>query len=187
MEEDSTRGNLAGVPDETPAGARGESGWVTTKVAAEALGVNPRTVRAYIERGDLEAKAEGEGVEKAYLVSIDSVYSLRDRRGGPRHARERTRDRSASADDSADLTSMLRDLTAELIRSTSEAAEYRTRLELTEVTESSLREDLERVREERQRHQEEADRLREELGAERVRREQAEKDRDELASRRAEL
>jgi len=160
---------------------------VTTKVAAEALGVNPRTVRAYIERGDLEAKAEGEGVEKAYLVSIDSVYSLRDRRGGPRHARERTRDRSASADDSADLTSMLRDLTAELIRSTSEAAEYRTRLELTEVTESSLREDLERVREERQRHQEEADRLREELGAERVRREQAEKDRDELASRRAEL
>jgi chromosome segregation ATPase len=54
-----------------------------------------------------------------------------------------------------------------LIRSSSEAADLRARLELTERTESSLREDLERVREERQRHQEEADRLRTELEAER--------------------
>jgi hypothetical protein len=49
----------------------------------------------------------------------------------------------------------------------SSEAELRTRLELTERTESSLREDLERVREERRRYQEEAERLRDELEAER--------------------
>ena len=51
--------------------------------------------------------------------------------------------------------------------SSSEAAELRARLELTERAESSLREDLERVSEERRRHQEEAERLREELESER--------------------
>src|SRR5215204_6564982 len=56
-----------------------QSGWVTTKVAAQALRVDPRTVRKYIQQGKLEAKVEGEGVEKAYLVSIDSVYALRGR------------------------------------------------------------------------------------------------------------
>ena len=65
------------------------------------------------------------------------------------------------------LADVIRELTSELIRSSSEAADLRARLELTERTESSLREDLERTREERQRHQEEADRLRTELEAER--------------------
>ena len=65
------------------------------------------------------------------------------------------------------MSAMVQDLTTDLIRRTAEAAELRTRLELTERTESSLREDLEREREERQRHQEEAQRLREELEAER--------------------
>jgi DNA-binding CsgD family transcriptional regulator len=153
------------------ADVRGESGWVTTKVAAEALGVDPRTVRTYINRGELDAKVQGEGVEKAYLVSIDSVYSLRDRRRPSRRTRDRTRAKSGEAKDSAedaeDLAGMVRELTSELIRTSSEAADLRARLELTERAESSLREDLERVREERQRHQEEAERLREELEAER--------------------
>jgi hypothetical protein len=61
---------------------------------------------------------------------------------------------------------MVRELTSELIRSSSETADLRARLELTERTESSLREDLERVREERARHQQEAERLRAELEAE---------------------
>jgi hypothetical protein len=80
MEEDLTEsasGDLAGVRADLP----GESGWIKTRVAAEALGVDPRTVRAYIERGDLVAKSEGKGIQKTYLVSIDSVYTLRDRRG----------------------------------------------------------------------------------------------------------
>ena len=90
MGEDRIRGNSAGA-----------SGWVTTQVAAEALGVDPRTVRTYISRGILKAKVEGEGVEKAYnrSRSLRAVASLlkyprvaeqlrrvlhrRDRVGGP--------------------------------------------------------------------------------------------------------
>ena len=173
-EEPTTRSDAdtrGGKEAESASDVRGESGWVTTKVAAEALGVDPRTVRTYISRGDLEAKAEGEGVEKTYLVSIDSVYSLRDRRGMARKTRDGTRAKSAKARDHSepaeDLAGMVRELTSELIRSTSEAAELRARLELTERAESSLREDLERVREERRQHQEEAERLRAELEDER--------------------
>jgi hypothetical protein len=156
MSEDSTRGNL---PDEGT-DVRGESGWITTRVAAEALGVDPRTVRTYIRRGDLAAKVEGEGVEKTYLVSVDSVYSLRDRRGPPRKVRDRTRDTSAwlaqNAEYAEEVTEMVRDLTAQLIRSTSEAADLRARLELTERTESSLREDRERLLEDLERERERA-------------------------------
>ncbi len=155
---EAARGEHAAVNAEIP----GRSGWVTTKVAAAALGVNPRTVRAYIERGDLEAKAEGEGVEKAYSVSIESVYALRDRRGGTRGTRERTREKSASTDEPVDITAIVRELTAELIRSTSEAAELRTRLELTESAQSTVREERNNLREER-------DTLREELRKERER------------------
>jgi excisionase family DNA binding protein len=153
------------------ADVRGSSGWVTIKVAAEALGVDPGTVRTYVSRGDLEAKLEGEGVEKTYVVPIDSVNALRDRRGASRKTPHSSREKSAEMDGSAegaeDLADHIRELTSELIRSSSETADLRARLELTERTESSLREDLERTREERQRHQEEADRLRTELEARR--------------------
>jgi hypothetical protein len=77
MDENVTRGTHAD-----------QSGWVTTRVAAQALRVDPRTVRSkYIKQGKLEAKVEREGVEKAYLISIDSVHALRGRdpeRSGPR-------------------------------------------------------------------------------------------------------
>ena len=162
MGEEPTRGNLAGEGAEV----RGESGWVTTKVAAEALGVDPRTVRTYINRGELDAKVEGEGVEKAYLVSIDSVYTLRDRRRPPQKARDSTRDKSAGTASSVEgaeaLADMVRELTADLLRSSSEATEYRVRLELSEQAHSSLEE---------------------ELAAERARREQAEREREELRLR----
>jgi hypothetical protein len=145
------------------------SGWVNTKVAAEALGVDPRTVRTYINRGELDARVEGEGVEKAYLVSIDSVYSLRERKGRSRKTRDSTRDISArlsqTAEYAEDITDMVRGLTTQLIRSSSEAAELRARLELTEQAESSRREALEQR-----------------LEAERVRREFAEQERDRLAA-----
>ena len=47
--EDCTRGNSAG-----------ESGWVTTQVAAEALGVEPCTIRLREERDRLRAGLEAE-------------------------------------------------------------------------------------------------------------------------------
>src|SRR5918993_395245 len=144
--EDRTRGNSAG-----------ESGWVTTQVAADALGVDPRTVRTYISRGILKAKVEGEGVEKAYSVDIDSLYALRDARKssgkGPREIREK----SVDAEDFAEL---IRDLTTQVVKTSSEAAALRTRLQLTEQAHSSLEEEARALREER-------DRLRAELEAER--------------------
>ena len=124
---------------------------MTTKVAAEALGVNPRTVRAYIERGDLDAKSEGEGIQKTYLVSINSLYTLRDSRGGPRNNRRKSPENSAGHPSAVvaaeDLSGMIRDLTAELVKKSADAAEFRTRMELTAQAESSLREALERERE----------------------------------------
>ena len=53
------------------------SGWVTTRQAAAALGVNPRRVRTYISDGDLVAKIEGDGASKRYLVSVASLEELR--------------------------------------------------------------------------------------------------------------
>jgi DNA-binding transcriptional MerR regulator len=138
-----------------------QSGWVTTKVAARTLRVDPRTVRKYIKQGKLVAKAEGEGVDKAYLVSIDSVYELRSTRPDPRVHRDSVPHESAgsasTADPAADLVDLVRDLTSEVTRRSSEAAELRTRLELTERAESSQREALEQR-----------------LETERLRREQAE-------------
>ena len=158
MDEDVTRGT---PPD--------QSGWVTTKVAAQALRVDPRTVRKYIKQGKLDAKVEGEGVEKAYLVSIDSVYALRGRsadRTGPGTGREDSPREAAGSAVSEDLVALVRDLTGEVSRRSSEAAELRTRLELTEQAESSRREALEQR-----------------LETERVRRELAEQERDELRLR----
>src|SRR5215208_3132242 len=145
-----------------------QSGWVTTKVAAQALRVDPRTVRKYIQQGKLEAKVEGEGVEKAYLVSIDSVHALRGRtadRTGPQTGRANGPRGAAGSAVSEDLVALVRDLTSEVSRRSSESAELRTRLELTEQTESSRREALEQR-----------------LETERLRREQAEQDRDRLVA-----
>jgi regulator of replication initiation timing len=174
MDEESTRGNLA---DES-ADVRRASGWVTTKVAAEALGVDPRTVRTYINRGELDAKVEGEGVEKTYLVAIDSLHTLRIQRGFPRKIRAKSREISAKvagdAEGAEGYADMVRDLTDRLIRLSSETAELRTRLELTVKAESTLqeerdrlRQDWEQERQERLDAQQEAQRLREELEAER--------------------
>jgi DNA-binding transcriptional MerR regulator len=144
--EDATRGNNAG-----------ESGWVTTQVAAEALGVDPRTVRTYIRQGLLDAKVEGEGVEKAYSVDIDSLYALRDSRKSSGKRPRKVRESSAGADE---LTGLIRELTAQLVETNAEAAHLRTRLQLTEQAQSSLGEQTRALIEER-------DRLRAELEAER--------------------
>src|SRR5918998_4963325 len=78
VEREPTRG---GQDQRTRADTTAEgSGWVTTDVAAKALGVSPRTIRRFIDRGDLEGKLEEEGITKAWRVSIDSLHTLRDRR-----------------------------------------------------------------------------------------------------------
>jgi hypothetical protein len=162
---ETTRGNPGDAPEENPAGASAASGFVTTKVAAEALGVNPRTIRTYIERGDLEAKVEGEGIQKMYLVSIDSLYALRDQRGYPRHSRSQTRDTTATAAEvpPGELAEVIRDLTAELVQKAASEAELRTRLELTAQAESTVQAERERLLEDLARERARADRLEAEL------------------------
>ena len=162
---ETTRGNSGDAPEETPAGTLGGSGFVTTKVAAQSLGVNPRTIRTYIERGDLEAKVEGEGIQKTYLVSIDSLYALRDQRGYPRHSRGQNRDRTATGAEvpPGELAEVIRDLTAELVQKAASEAELSTRLELTAQAESTVQAERERLLEDLVRERERADRLEAEL------------------------
>jgi DNA-binding transcriptional MerR regulator len=148
-EDRTRRGNSAG-----------ESGWVTTQVAAEALDVDPRTVRTYIRRGLLNAKVEGEGVEKAYSVDIDSLYALRDERKSSGKSPRKIREKSAGSWEAEEYAELIRDLTAQVIERSTEAADLRARLQLTETTRSSLEEEAKRLREER-------DRLQAELEAER--------------------
>jgi excisionase family DNA binding protein len=139
------------------------SGWVTTRQAARALGISPRTVRWHIERGSLEAKPEGEGVKRAWLVSIDSLQAFRDER---RTAGEPPGD-NRSVGESADIAaespgSAIRELADRLVEEAARASEFRVRLELSEWAQSTLEG---------------------ELAEERRRREEAERERDELRRR----
>ena len=134
----------------------GQSGWITTDVAARAVRVSPRTIRRLIEWGELEAKAEGEGVERRWLVSVDSLHAYRAARtetAGVSHP-----DRDAEVADN--IADVLRDLSARVEERTAEAVEMRTRLEITEQAQSTIEDEAKRLREENER-------LREELEAER--------------------
>ncbi len=141
----------------------GEGGWVTTRVAAKALGVKPRQVRNYIAEGELEYKAEGEGVNKAYLVSIDSVNELREKRNSAGMQPRQRRRTSPEALDAAATAEILEGLTARLEARATEIGELRARLELTSQAESTLREERERLLADLERERERADRLEEEL------------------------
>lgn len=160
----------------------GGSGWVTTKVAAAALGVATRTIRDYIRRGELVAKSEGEGVQRTWLVSVNSLQDLRSRgtgktrrdRGGARRddpgedlaefieAEEERAELAAGQGSPADIE-VLREMLLRLEIRTHEAGELRARLQITERAESTLREDLARERERADQERGRAERLEEEL------------------------
>src|SRR5918994_1622017 len=131
------------------------SGWVTTDVAAEALGVSARSVRTYILNGALTARKEKEGINERYVVSVDGLHALRDRRkqeGKPQARRRRASKQSEStAERSAEevrktAVDMLRETLASLETYMAQNAELRAQLELMERAECSLREELERER-----------------------------------------
>jgi hypothetical protein len=125
----------------------GASGWTTTEVAAEALGVSSRTVRNYIQRGYLAAKEEHEGITDRYLVSVDSLYALRDRRKNEARGKRNGRRVSEAAETQGnDTTELLRETIARLETRAEQNAELRTRLQLTAQAESTLREALDRER-----------------------------------------
>jgi chromosome segregation ATPase len=160
----------------------GSSGWVNTDVAAEALGVSARSVRNYILNGDLVARKEEEGINERYMVSVDSLYALRDRRKQPGKLRGKRRGASSQQQGSAELVKetavdMLRETLASLETHIAHNAELRARLELTERAESTLREELERERQQRS----------EELERERAERLEAQERARELESERGRL
>jgi excisionase family DNA binding protein len=177
--EETTQLEAGAETPRTPSKGNGgrtisESGWTTTDQAARALGVSPRTVRRFIDRGELEGRKVTEGIVEAWEVSIDSLYALRDKRISQGQVRRNVHRKSTEGQNSSDTTDYVRELTDRLLHISSEAAELRTRLELTFKAESTLqeerdrlRQDWERERQERQEAQEEAQRLREELVAER--------------------
>jgi hypothetical protein len=147
-------------------GYGGGSGWTTTKQAAKVLGVSRRSVQAYVRRGILEATEEGEGVNKTFLVSIDSLNALRDRRRREAGAAANFAGASAEAKQPANVYAntgeALRHAIERVEVRTAEATELRVRLEITEKAESTLRAELEEER----RRREGAERERDELAAE---------------------
>lgn len=155
-----------GEPSRDFGGDLGGSGWTTTKQAAKALGVSRRSVQGYVSRGILEAREEGEGVNRRFLISIESLNSLVDRRR--READEAANFANASpqsedaATSSANDSEGLRHLVERLEARTAEATELRMRLEITERAQSTLEGDLSEARQ----RLEEAERERDELGRE---------------------
>jgi chromosome segregation ATPase len=136
----------------------GSSGWVNTDVAAEALGVSSRSVRNYILDGALVARKEKEGINERYVVSVDSLHALRDQRkqeGKLQTRRRRTSRQSEATEEGAaevvrkTAVDMLRETLTSLEVHMAQNADLRVRLELTERAESTLREELERERQER--------------------------------------
>ena len=164
----------------------GTSGWVNTDVAAEALGVSSRSVRNYILNGALVARKEKEGINERYVVSVASLYALRDRRKQEgklqRNFRRPSRRTERSAEGTAEdvretAVDMLRETLASLETHIAQNAELRARLQLTEKAESTLREELER---ERRQHRDDVQR-------ERVERLQAQERAEQLKQERARL
>jgi hypothetical protein len=170
MDAETPRGDDVGNIREPAA----ESGWVTTGVAAKSLGVSPRTVRWHIERNNLVAKAEGEGVKRSWLVSIDSLQALRDSRQPAAPSPGGYRAEAEVADMGADSPgNPIRELADRLVEEASRASEFRVRLELSERAESTLREELEDERRRREQAERRAEDLERRLEAAQVRQEPA--------------
>jgi hypothetical protein len=143
------------------------SGWVSTQQAARALGISARTVRWHIERGNLEAKPEGEGVERTWRVSVDSLQAFRDSRQAAAPPPRGNRASDIDADIAAESPgSAIRELADRLVEEARRAEAARVRLELSERAQSTLEAELteeRRRREVAEREREEAQRERDEL------------------------
>jgi hypothetical protein len=139
------------------------SGWTTTKQAAKVLGVSRRSVQGYVRRGLLEAQEQGQGVNKTFLVSIDSLNALHDRRRREASEAGKFAEASAEAVETANQYTnageVLRHAIERVEARTEEATELRIRLELTEQAQSTLQQELFEER----RLREEAERARDEL------------------------
>jgi hypothetical protein len=164
-EYSETSAKPAGDVREEPSG----SGWTTTKQAAKLLGVSRRSVQGYVRRGLLEAQEQGQGVNKTFLVSIDSLNALHDRRRHEASETAKFAEASAKAAETAnqytDTGEALRHAIERVEARTAEATELRIRLELTEQAQSTLQEELIEERRRREEAERERDELRQKLYA----------------------
>ncbi|MDP8901062.1 MAG: hypothetical protein M3N33_07970 [Actinomycetota bacterium] len=137
-----------------------------------------RSVQGYVRRGILEAREEGEGVNKRFFVSIDSLNALRGRRSGEALAAEKFAGPSAEREEAENLTANagegLRHVVDRLEARTAEATELRVRLEITAEAESTVRAELAEERRRREEAEREREDLRRELEAIREARESPE-------------
>jgi chromosome segregation ATPase len=133
-------------------------------------------VQAYVRRGLLEAREEGEGVNRRFLISIGSLNALLDKRS--REANETANFAEVSPQSEETATTFantgegLRHLVERLEARTAEATELRIRLEATERAQSTLEdqrrralEDLAEARSRQEEIEQERDDLRRELDA----------------------
>jgi hypothetical protein len=129
--------------------------------------VSRRSVQGYVGRGILEAREEGEGVNRRFLISIDSLNTLVDRRrreaGQTANFVEASPQSEEAATPFANTGEGLRHLIERLEARTAEATELRIRLELTEKAQSTLEEELDGERRRREETETERDELRREL------------------------
>jgi len=164
-----TSARLPGEGDDEPGEALAGSGWTTTKQAAKVLGVSRRSVQGYVRRGLLEAEEEGEGVNKRFSVSIDSLNALREQRTGAAVAADGFAGDSPEWGEAANIAANsgegLRHVVDRLEARTAEATELRVRLEITEKAESTLRDELDEERRRREAAEREREDLRRELQA----------------------
>ena len=162
--DDEIRDEGTGEPEEVVREDAGRFGWTTTKQAAKVLGVSRRSVQSYVRRGLLEARGESEGVNKRYLISIDSLNALLDQRRRDADEAAEFASTSAEAEQTANLYAnvgeTLRHAIERLEARTVEATELRVRLQITEQAESTLRAELEEERRRRVEAERARDRLR---------------------------
>ena len=143
-----------------------ESGWVTTRQAAKSLGISARTVRWHIERGNLEAKPEGQGVERKWNVSVDSIHAFRDSRQSAAPSPRGSRVPDISTDIAGERPgNAIRELADRLVEEARRAEAARVRLELSERAQSSLEAELSEERRRREDAERERDAARRELEA----------------------
>lgn len=172
VQDEKESGGHAGtdIGDETArvSAEPGANGWSTTTQAARALGVSSRTIRRYVETGDLIAcRRPGQGSQSTLEIDIDSLQQIRMRRMTEGHAPIPTGDRDEDAEADKDarvadgrdtLADMIERLSRSYADARADAASAQARLELTERAESSLREE---VAKERRRADEAEDRTKE--------------------------
>jgi predicted nuclease with TOPRIM domain len=116
-------------------------------------------VQSYIRRGLLDGKTEGEGVKRAWLVSVDSINALRAERlaedGG-----EGFRDGSAEAL-AESIGEAVQNISTRLAEESAKAARLEERLAITERAHSTVEEEARALREENERLRSDLDGLRE--------------------------